>query len=246
MKVLGVIPARFQSSRLPGKILADIGGKPMVQRVYEAAMQTSLLDAVLVATDEPTVKAAVESFGGHAVMTSAHHTSGTDRIAEAVSSLDADVVVNIQGDEPLIDPLMIQEVIEPFHQRPDLAMCTIKKQVVEKFDFDDTNVVKVACDLEGFALYFSRSLIPCPRRAGDSFKVYEHVGLYAYRRDCLLRLASLPPTPLEQVESLEQLRALENGIRIMVVETRSQQPLVSVDTQEDLDRVRVIVESLEK
>lgn len=218
----------------------------MVQRVYEAAMQTSLLDAVLVATDEPTVKAAVESFGGHAVMTSAHHTSGTDRIAEAVSSLDADVVVNIQGDEPLIDPLMIQEVIEPFHQRPDLAMCTIKKQVVEKVDFDDTNVVKVACDLEGFALYFSRSLIPCPRHPGDSFKVYEHVGLYAYRRDCLLRLASLPPTPLEQVESLEQLRALENGIRIMVVETRSQQPLVSVDTHEDLDRVRAIVESLEK
>jgi 3-deoxy-manno-octulosonate cytidylyltransferase (CMP-KDO synthetase) len=245
MIVHGVIPARYQSSRLAGKILADIGGKPMVQHVYERSLLSNCLDEVLVATDEPRVKAAVEAFGGKAIMTSTEHSSGTDRIAEVMAKREADVVVNIQGDEPLIDPLMIREVVEPFRQYPDLQMCTIKKRVYEDVEFADPNVVKVACDLKGFALYFSRSLIPFPRQHCEAFRVYEHVGLYAYSRQCLLDLASLPPSPLEQVESLEQLRALENGIRIMVVETLSGEPLVSVDTQADLDRVRAIVQNQE-
>jgi 3-deoxy-manno-octulosonate cytidylyltransferase (CMP-KDO synthetase) len=241
MKVLGVIPARFKSTRLEGKVLADIGGKPMVRHVYERALRSGCLDEVLVAADDERILAAVKEFGGKAVMTAESHTSGTDRVAEVAQRTDADVVVNVQGDEPMLDPAMIEELVAPFRSSPGLDMVTIKKRVLEESEFADPSVVKVVTDRVGFALYFSRSLIPYPRRRTGDFKVFEHVGLYAYTRECLLKLASLPPTPLEEAESLEQLRALENGVRILVVETACEGELLSVDTQADLERVRRIL-----
>ncbi len=239
--MIGVIPARYQSSRFPGKPLADLLGKPMLQHVWERAQKASCLDAVLVATDDPRIVSAVEKFGGDAVLTSAEHRSGTDRVAEALSGTLADVVVNIQGDEPMIDPAMIDEVVAPFKANTAADMVTLKKQVFHNAEFRDAGVVKVVTDRSGWALYFSRSLIPYPRQPTLNFRVYEHVGLYAYTRTCLLRLAALPVSPLEEVESLEQLRALENGIRILVVETSRTGQAVSVDTPEDLDRVRALL-----
>ena len=221
MRVIGVIPARFQSSRLAGKPLADILGRPMVQHVYERARRATNLDDVLVATDDERIRSAVTAFGGAVVMTSPDHRSGTDRVAEAAAALEADVVVNIQGDEPMLDPLMIEEVVAPFRKGTSAGLVTLKKEVFHDSEFADPGVVKVVTDPRGMALYFSRSLIPYPRHRTSGFRVFEHVGIYAYTRECLLRLAALPVSPLEEIESLEQLRALENGIPILVVETRS-------------------------
>jgi 3-deoxy-manno-octulosonate cytidylyltransferase (CMP-KDO synthetase) len=240
MKIIGVIPARYGSTRLAGKPLADIHGKPMIQYVYELARGARTLDQVVVATDDQRVCAAVESFGGMAVMTKAEHFSGMDRVAEVASVSDADIVVNVQGDEPLLDPLMIDECVVALRNGSNAELATIVKRVGEE-TFDDPSVVKVVRDTTGRALYFSRSLLPYPRNRTADFQVFEHIGLYAYKKDCLLRLANLPPTPLEQIEGLEQLRALENGIAIQVVETKSKQELVSVDTQQDLERVRGIL-----
>lgn len=246
MKVLGVIPARFKSTRLEGKVLKDIAGKPMVQHVYERALKAACLDQLLVATEDERVLTAVQRFGGRAVMTAEKHASGTDRVAEVAAEIDADVVVNIQGDEPLLDPRMIDELVAPFTSNPELEMVTLKKPVLEESEFTDPNVVKVVTDRSGFALYFSRSLIPYPRYRTEEFKVFEHIGLYAYSRPCLLTLTSLEPTPLEKVESLEQLRALENGIRIFLVETHCRGQLVSVDTQADLEKVcRILAKGVE-
>jgi 3-deoxy-manno-octulosonate cytidylyltransferase (CMP-KDO synthetase) len=171
-------------------------------------------------------------------MTGAEHRSGTDRVAEAARSSAADVVVNIQGDEPMIDPAMIAEVVQPFRDGSGADMVTLKKEVFHDSEFADPGVVKVVTDPAGMALYFSRSLIPYPRVRTPHFHVYEHVGLYAYTRECLLRLARLPVATLEEIESLEQLRALENGIRILVVKTACRTEAVSVDTPADLERVR--------
>jgi 3-deoxy-manno-octulosonate cytidylyltransferase (CMP-KDO synthetase) len=238
MKIIGIIPARYSSSRLDGKPLADIHGKPMIQHVYERAMQASCLHEVIVATDDERIRAAVEKFGGKAVMTSASHRSGTDRVAEVAQTMPADVIVNIQGDEPMLDPAMLNEVAGPFASGTDAGIVTLKKRVVHETDFEDPGVVKVVTDPAGYALYFSRSLIPYPRHRTGNFAVYEHLGLYAYTRDALMRVAALPPSELEEIESLEQLRALENGIRILVIETRSRGEMLSVDTQADLERVR--------
>jgi len=238
MRVIGVIPARYRSSRLEGKPLADIHGKTMIEHVYERARRARGLDGVVVATDDERIRSAVAAFGGAPVMTSGEHRSGTDRVAEAISSTAADVIVNIQGDEPMIDPLMIEEVVAPFREGTSAELVTLKKEVFTEEEFADEGVVKVVTNPSGIALYFSRSLIPFPRSRNRHFRVFEHVGLYAYTRDCLLRLAALPVSPLESVESLEQLRALENGIPILVVETRSRTHSISVDTQADLERVR--------
>ena len=237
MKALGVIPARYQSSRLPGKPLADLFGRPMIQYVYEAAMKAETLSSVVVATDDERVARAVRGFGGEVVMTRADHPSGTDRVAEVAAGRDVTAVVNIQGDEPLIDPEMINECVRAL---PVSGLSTLMKAVSEE-SFHDPGVVKVVRDLRGRALYFSRSLIPFPRTKTEHFVVFEHIGLYAYTRDCLLRLSTLTPTPLEQIEGLEQLRALENGIPIEVAETRCTGELISVDTAEDLERVRAIL-----
>lgn len=240
MKVVGVIPARYKSTRLAGKPLVDILGKPMVQRVYEAALRAATLGHVVVATDDPRVYDAVARFGGNVEMTSTAHGSGTDRVAEVAARSDADIIVNIQGDEPLIDPKMIDECVAGLEYNAGVEFSTIIKRIGEKA-FHDPAVVKVVRDRLGRALYFSRSLIPYPRHRPDNFEVFEHVGLYAYTRKCVLRLTQLAPTTLEQIESLEQLRALENGIPIQAVLTACQGDLVSVDTPEDLARVREIL-----
>ena len=241
MRVIGVIPARYQSSRLEGKPLADILGKPMVQHVWERSRAADCLDEVLVATDDQRVFDIVRAFGGHAVLTRSEHRSGTDRVAEAIAGYSADVVVNIQGDEPMIAPEMIAEVVAPFRSGVEPEIVTLKKEVFQESEFADRGVVKVVTDAAGWALYFSRSLIPYPRLRSPQFHVYEHLGLYAYARESLFRLSTLPVSPLEEIESLEQLRALENGIRILVVETACSSESVSVDTQEDLERVRRIL-----
>ena len=239
--MIGVIPARYQSSRLAGKPLADIAGKPMIQHVYEHAREAGCLDDLIVATDDERIRSAVERFGGKAAMTRADHRSGTDRVAEAVRDIEADVIVNIQGDEPMLEPAMLAEVVAPFQTGTDAGIVTVKKRVTHESGFEDPGVVKVVTDPAGYALYFSRSLIPYPRHRTPQFAVYEHLGLYAYTREALMRLATLPPSPLEEIESLEQLRAMENGIRILVVETASDQEMLSVDTQEDLERARELM-----
>ena len=225
--VLAVIPARFHSTRLPGKILADIAGKPMIEHVYRRASAASRVDAVIVATDDERIAAAVRSFGGAAVMTRATHASGTDRIAEVVSKLPCRIIVNVQGDEPLIDPNTIDAAVKPLIDDASLEMSTISRPLKDIGEFHNPNVVKVVTDVAGNALYFSRAPIP-----GAS----AHVGLYAYRRETLFKLASAPTARLELEESLEQLRALAHGIRIRVAET--QHIAAGVDTPEDLERVR--------
>jgi 3-deoxy-manno-octulosonate cytidylyltransferase (CMP-KDO synthetase) len=246
-KVVGIIPARYGSTRLPGKALRLILGKPMVQRVYERARLARGLSLVWVATDDERIAGAVESFGGQAVMTSPDHPSGTDRLAEATRTIDADIVVNVQGDQPFLDPVMIDEAVQPLLDDPSLPMATLMHPVHRPEDLQDPSVVKVVVDLAGNALYFSRSLIPYPRQA-LAHPVYEHVGLYVYRREFLQKLAQLPPAPLEKIESLEQLRVLEHGFRLRVVETRCRDHAFSgfsVDTEQDLVRAETMLRERE-
>ena len=237
-RTIGIIPARYGSTRLPGKALCSILGKPMIQRVYERSKLERTLDAVFIATDDRRIANVVAAFGGQAIMTSPDHPSGTDRLAEAVEKVDTDIVVNIQGDQPFLDPLMIEEAVQPLLDDPTLDMSTLMHPIDREEDLQDTAVVKVVTDRAGNALYFSRSLIPYPQKQ-VAHKVYEHVGLYVYRRDFLLKLAKLPPTLLERVESLEQLRVLEHGYRIRVIETQVRDNAFSgfsVDTEADLAR----------
>lgn len=236
MKSVVVIPAREQSERLPGKPLADICGKPMIVHVLERAREARGIERVLVATDSERIAAAVRAAGGEAVMTGADCASGTDRCAEAARGLEgAEVVINVQGDEPLLDPLAIERLLEAF-EAPEVRMATLARPL-EPEERENPHVVKVVRDLRGDALYFSRASIPHPRREGVD--PLAHVGIYGYRRDFLEHFASLPPTPLERTEGLEQLRALEHGhrIRVLVTSYRS----IGVDTPEDLERVRALV-----
>ncbi len=244
-KITAVIPARFASSRFEGKALADIMGKPMVQHVYERAAKASLVSEVIVATDDERIAAAVRAFGGRAEMTSLAHETGTDRLAEVASHLDADIIVNVQGDEPLIDPAMIDEAIRPLVEDDAISLATLKTRIKSLHDFLSPNVVKVVTDWEGFALYFSRSPLPNFRDKWNDLKdeafalgkllCYKHVGLYVYRREFLLQFAQMSPTYLEMAEKLEQLRVLENGFRIKVVETEFES--IGVDTPADLEKV---------
>ena len=234
MKVLCIIPARYASTRLPGKPLRDIAGKPMIVRVYERALQARLVQDVVVATDDERIRTVVEAHGGHAVMTRADHATGTDRLAEAAARMtDYDLIINVQGDEPLIEPSVIDALVEPFLADDRLAMATAKTEITDEEEQENPNNVKVITDKSGNALYFSRARIPYARVPGA--KVYKHIGIYAYRRDFLLAYARMAQTPLELSESLEQLRALENGYRIRVVETDA--VFIGVDTEEDLAAV---------
>jgi len=244
VKVAGVIPARWASTRLPGKPLLEILGQPMIRRVYEGASRSRLLEALIVATDDQRIVEAVQAFGGRAALTSRDHHTGTDRVAEVVRGLEARIVVNIQGDEPFVHPGMIDEIVEPLLADPDLPMCTSMHEVRDQEDFGNPNVVKAVVNLAGDALYFSRSLIPYPRKS-EGHRVFEHIGLYAYRKDFLLKYAGLPQTPLEKLESLEQLRVLEHGYRLRVVETRQPYVPLSVDTPEDLEKARELARELE-
>src|SRR5437870_7545674 len=267
MKAVGIIPARGHATRLPGKPLAEIAGQPMIQHVYQRASQAASLARVVVATDDERILAAVRAFGGEAVLTSPDHRSGTDRVAEAAGSEAADVVVNIQGDEPLIDPHAIDSLVAPFESRPELSMTTLAVEIRTAEEIADPSVVKVVLDRQGYALYFSRYPIPYSRDEGRGMRDEDrasgpssliphpsslvphpssliprlkHIGLYAYRADFLQVFSRMEPTRLEQAEALEQLRVLENGERIFVVLT--EHDAVSVDTPEDLARVRAMME----
>jgi 3-deoxy-manno-octulosonate cytidylyltransferase (CMP-KDO synthetase) len=239
-----IVPARYQSTRLPGKPLLDIHGVPMVVHVARRAAAVRGVDRVLVATDDQRIADAVHRHGGAAVMTRGDHPSGTDRLAEVAATLDCDLVVNVQGDEPVIAPQMIEEAVAACAADPSLPMASLRRRIERPEEFHDRNVVKVVVDRQDNALYFSRSPVPFARDAAGHFPAglaFKHVGLYVYRRGILLRLASLPPTALERVEALEQLRALEHGIRIRVVETGWDS--VGVDTPDDLERVRRLLAS---
>lgn len=238
---VAIIPARYQSSRLPGKPLADIAGRPMIEHVYRRAEASPVIDAVVVATDDERVRAAVEAFGGIAWMTRADHRSGSDRLAEVAAGLACELVVNIQGDEPLLAPEMIAEALEPVAACSSVPMGTLCRRIDDPADLVNPNVVKVVRDRQGFALYFSRAAIPYSRVSGgrDAGAARKHIGLYVYRREFLLEFARLAPTPLEEAESLEQLRALEHGFRILAPETSHDS--IGVDTPEDLERVRKLM-----
>lgn len=231
MRTLCVIPARYASTRLPGKPLADICGKPMICRVWERARRAEKPERVIVATDDQRIYDAVRKDGGEAMLTRADHPTGTDRLAEVAQAHGAvDLIVNVQGDEPLIEPSVIDELIALFDADENLQMATVMTRMEDEEEQKNPNNVKVVVDKLGYALYFSRSLLPYPRAAAAP--VYKHIGIYAYRRDFLLHYARLAPTPLEKAESLEQLRALENGYGIRVLETASR--FIGVDTPEDL------------
>ena len=238
MKILCVIPARYASTRLPGKPLADIAGKPMICRVYDRAVQAKCLSEVVVATDDQRVLQAVEAHGGRAMMTAKDHPTGTDRLAEVAAAYpDIDLIINVQGDEPLIEPSIIDALAAAFDGDADLKMATVMTEITDEAEQMNPNNVKVVTDKNGYALYFSRSLLPYPRyRKG--VPVYKHIGIYAYKREFLLHYAKMAPTPLEETEALEQLRALENGYRIKVIRTAHR--FVGVDTAEDLAMVNKI------
>jgi 3-deoxy-manno-octulosonate cytidylyltransferase (CMP-KDO synthetase) len=237
-----VIPARYASSRFPGKPLASIAGRTMIEHVYRRAAKSGAVDAVIVATDDQRVADAVHAFGGQVRMTRSDHTTGTERLAEVAGSLACDLVVNVQGDEPLIDPRMIDEAVAPFAADAGLVMSTLRRAIDDPAELASPHVVKVVVDCHDRALYFSRAAIPCRREGGASASAgaFKHIGLYVYRRDFLLTLAALPPTPLERLELLEQLRALEHGYRVLTVETQFDS--IGVDTPDDLERVRAILE----
>jgi 3-deoxy-manno-octulosonate cytidylyltransferase (CMP-KDO synthetase) len=238
-RVVAIIPARYRSSRLPGKPLASIDGRPMIEHVYRRAADARTVDAVLVATDDERIATAVDGFGGIAVMTRADHRSGTDRLAEVAAELSSDLVVNVQGDLPFITPEPIDAAVRLLLDRPELSMATLRTRITDAAELSNPSVVKVVADRAGKALYFSRATIPFAREGHPA--VWKHIGLYVYRRDFLLRIASLEPTPLERAESLEQLRVVEHGFSIGTVETTID--TVEVDTPEDLDRVRRLVET---
>lgn len=234
-RIVAIIPARYASTRFPGKPLADLGGRPLIEHVYQRVGQCRAIGTVLVATDDERILRTVEAFGGLARMTHPAHVSGTDRVAEVARGLDCDLVVNVQGDEPLIEPAMIEEALSPFGD-PAVHLSTLRRCIDDPADFLDPHVCKVVVDRAGRALYFSRTPIPYRRDRDAALEAWKHVGLYVYRRKCLLEIARMPPTRLERLEALEQLRALENGIRIDVIETRHNS--IGVDTPEDLERVR--------
>jgi 3-deoxy-manno-octulosonate cytidylyltransferase (CMP-KDO synthetase) len=240
-ETVAIIPARFRSTRLPGKALALIGNRPMICHVAERTRRARGLADVIVATDDPRIRDAVVASGGKVVMTRADHPSGTDRLAEVAARLDADVLINVQGDLPLLDPAMIEALAGRMAADGALPMATLATSILDETEFRSPHVVKVVAGRDGRALYFSRSPVPADRdgtRRPDEPHGWRHVGMYAYRREVLLRLASLRPTPLEERERLEQLRALEHGIAIGVVEWRAVEPLIEVDTPEDLERAR--------
>jgi 3-deoxy-manno-octulosonate cytidylyltransferase (CMP-KDO synthetase) len=251
MTIIAIIPARYGSTRFPGKALAMIKGKPMVQRVYERTRQSKFVSRVVVATDDDRIMQAVTGFGGEAVMTSPAHATGTDRLAEVAAKLSCDIVVNVQGDEPLIHPEMIDQAIIPLKDDPSIPMGTLCRRIENRDEAFDPNVVKVVFDKNGFALYFSRAPIPWDRDAWAgksswneltlSGPLYKHIGLYVYRREFLLQYAAMSQTGLEAAEKLEQLRVLEHGRRIKTVVTEHES--FGVDIPDDLGR---ILDRLEK
>ena len=242
MSVTCIIPSRYESSRFPGKPLADLCGKPMIQHVYERVLSSPLVSYVAVATDDDRIFDAVKAFGGNAVMTSPRHRSGTDRIAEAVDALsldEDDIIVNIQGDQPLFEPAQIGEVAGPLLDDQEVYFSTLIYRIIREEEITHPNAVKTVFDKDRFALYFSRAAIPYVRDAGRKATYYKHHGIYAYRKSFLKTFTGLEETELERLEALEQLRALEHGYRVKVVVTEYDS--VEVDTPAELERVRRIL-----
>lgn len=242
-RILGVIPARYASSRFPGKALVSIAGKTMLQHVWERASQSRYLASLVIATDDERIRDAARAFGARVVMTHPGHRSGTDRVAEVASTSDAEWIVNIQGDEPMLDPNAIDACILGVLDQEEARLApmgTLKTPIVRPEVLGDPNVVKVVTDLAGNAIYFSRAPIPHVRETGEPAQYYKHIGLYIYQRDFLLAYPELPVGPLERAERLEQLRALENGFRIRVVETDTDS--LGVDTPEDWRQVSELFE----
>jgi 3-deoxy-manno-octulosonate cytidylyltransferase (CMP-KDO synthetase) len=234
-RAIAVIPARWASARFPGKPLADLWGKPLIQHAYERTRQARLIERVVVATDDERIAAAARSFGAEVEMTRSDHPSGTDRVAEVAARVEGELFVNVQGDEPLIDPAAVDAAVAPLSEDEAIPMGTLCCPVDRMEDLADPNVVKVVVDKDGFALYFSRLPIPFVRDQSADASRHRHIGLYVYRRDFLLKLGGLEPTPLERAERLEQLRALEHGYRIRVVAVPRASP--GVDTPADLERL---------
>lgn len=238
MDVIGIIPARYSSTRFEGKILADILGKPMLQHVWERAKQSLVLEDLIIACDDERVANVAKEFGAKVVFTAKAHTSGTDRIIEVVNPIDARIVINVQADEPLIHPQMINAVAQALLDDNKVSMATIMKQIENEEELNDPNVVKVAIDKNNFALYFSRSPIPFHAKGSEiNAPIYfKHIGLYGYTKDFLFIYKNLPLSYLERVERLEQLRVLEEGFKIKVIETKHD--TIGVDTPQDLERVK--------
>ncbi|NQT00161.1 MAG: 3-deoxy-manno-octulosonate cytidylyltransferase [Candidatus Omnitrophica bacterium] len=239
MKAIGIIPARYESTRFPGKVLAELFGRPLIQYTYEAALKASSLEDLLIATDDERILKAVEGFGGRAVMTAKEHKSGTDRLREVANPIDAEIVVNIQADEPLIHSSMIDDLVNCLLNDAEIPMASLIHKISDPQELADPNVVKVVKDKDDFALYFSRSLIPHRR---DSLELaqesvrYKHLGLYAYTKDFLFTYSNLAIGELEKTERLEQLRALEHGYKIKLIETAEN--TIGVDTPQDLERLK--------
>ncbi|MCK5235695.1 MAG: 3-deoxy-manno-octulosonate cytidylyltransferase [Deltaproteobacteria bacterium] len=243
MKVVAIIPARYGSTRLPGKPLKDINGKTMIERVYLQVAAAETVNEVIVATDDERIVEAVAAFGGSAVMTSPEHESGTERVAEVAADYKDTIVVNVQGDEPMIAPALIDDTVWPLLDDEELLMSSPMVRLEDPEEINDPNVVKVVTDSDGFAMYFSRSPIPFDRD-GKGAIYYKHIGIYAYTDDFLRRIKGLPATPLGEAECLEQLRVLENGFNIKMVETEHDP--VAVDTEEDLQKVISIIKKEEE
>jgi 3-deoxy-manno-octulosonate cytidylyltransferase (CMP-KDO synthetase) len=236
MKIIGVIPARYDSTRFPGKPLAVISGKPMIQHVWENSSKSKLINELYVATDDKRIYDAVNGFWGNAVMTSKKHKSGSDRIGEVVKTKNCDIVVNIQGDEPFINPVNIDKAIMPLIKDKNINVSTLCTRIKRKEEIDNPNIVKAVLDKSGFALYFSRYAIPYNRDNAKNITYYKHMGLYVYRKKYLLEFIKIKPSKLEEIEKLEQLRILENGEKIKVVITNIDS--FTVDTKEDLGKIR--------
>lgn len=238
MKIISMIPARYQASRFPGKLMQDLGGKPVILRTFEAAVNTQLFDEVYVVTDSELIFELITNAGGKAIMSQQTHESGSDRIAEAVVPLDVDVVVNVQGDEPLIDKESLQKVIQVFNEdvTQEIDLASLMTPITDWDEIANPNTVKVIVDHRNFALYFSRSPIPYPRDKAVDAKYYKHKGVYAFRKRALLDFQQLPMLPLEAKEKIEAIRFLEYGKKIKMVETTVSG--VEIDTPEDLERAR--------
>jgi 3-deoxy-manno-octulosonate cytidylyltransferase (CMP-KDO synthetase) len=241
MKIIAVIPARYASTRLPAKLMQDLGGKPVITRTYEAAVGTGLFSEVIVVTDSVLIYEEIKSRGGNVQMSIKEHESGSDRIAEAIQDMEVDVVINVQGDEPFIDSASLKLLIDvfrnDFEEKIDLA--SLMREIASEEEIHNPNNVKVVVDYHNFALYFSRSVIPYPRATEVGVKYYQHIGIYAFRKKALMDFYQLPIAPLEANEKLEQLRYLYNGKRIKMVETTHVG--IGIDTQEDLDRARGMI-----
>jgi len=241
MKIIAVIPARYASTRFPAKLMQDLGGKTVILRTYESALQTGLFDDVFVVTDSDLIHQEIASNGGKAIMSIKEHESGSDRIAEAIENMEVDIVVNVQGDEPFINKEPLEKVLEIFKNDPvkEVDLASVMREITDIKEIENPNNVKVIVDQKGFALYFSRSVIPYPREVNVGVRYMQHIGIYAFRKEALLDFYRLPMLSLEASEKLEQLRYLEYGKRIRMVETAHVG--IGIDTPEDLEKARKMI-----